>query len=58
MIYYSRCRHFFAGDDVVDANGLDKARMPSEVLAAAQPFVATRITANNLPKPKMMGGKK
>ncbi|MGI8554844.1 MAG: ferritin-like domain-containing protein [Pyrinomonadaceae bacterium] len=44
---------FFAGDDVVDpSTGLDKARMPSEVLAAAGPFIRTPITANNLPKPK------
>lgn len=43
----------FAGDDAVDANGLDKARMPSEVLAAAAPFIRTPVTANKLPKPKM-----
>lgn len=44
----------FAGDDVVDpATGLDMSKMPSEVLAAAAPFVRTQITANKLPKPKM-----
>ena len=44
---------YFSGDDVVDpSTGLDKARMPSEVLSAAAPFVRTPITANNLPKPK------
>lgn len=42
----------FSGDDVVDAMGLDKARMPSEVLAAAGPFITTRVTANKLPKPR------
>jgi Ferritin-like domain len=39
----------FAGDDVVDANGLDVARPPSKVLAAAAPFIATPITATQLP---------
>lgn len=42
----------FAGDDAVDSNGLDKALMPAQVLAAAGPFISTRVTANNLPKPK------
>ena len=37
----------FAGDDVVTpANGLDGALPPSVVLAAAQPFVMNKITAN------------
>ena len=35
----------FAGSDVVDANGLDKARKPSEVLALADPFIKTRISS-------------
>lgn len=36
----------FAGDDVVDpATGLDRALPPSEVLAAAAPFIATAISA-------------
>lgn len=39
----------FAGDDVVDANGLDRAMTPAEVLAAAAPFVVTEIDASNLP---------
>ena len=40
----------FAGDDAVDPNtGLDKARMPSEVLAAAGPFIRTPVTAKHLP---------
>lgn len=42
----------FSGDDVVDSNGLDVVRMPSEVLAAAGAFIATPVTANNLPQPK------
>ncbi|XWW47608.1 ferritin-like domain-containing protein [Fibrella sp. USSR17] len=37
----------FAGDDVVTAsNGLDGALLPAAVLAAAQPFVMNKITAN------------
>lgn len=39
----------FAGDDTINANGLDVARMPSEVLAAAAPFIKTKINASNLP---------
>jgi hypothetical protein len=39
----------FAGSDVVDANGLDQAKAPSEVLTAADPFITTTVTANNLP---------
>lgn len=39
----------FSGDDVVDTSGLDGALTPAEVLAAADPFITTRVTANNLP---------
>lgn len=39
----------FAGDDVVDEMGLDRAMMPADVLAKAQPFVKDRIIATNLP---------
>ncbi len=39
----------FAGDDVIDANGLDRAMTPSQVLAAASPFIITEINASNLP---------
>lgn len=39
----------FAGDDAINENGLDGAMMPSEVLAAADPFIKTRINGNNLP---------
>ncbi len=41
----------FAGDDVVDASGLDLALKPSEILAAVAStgFVKTSFTANQLP---------
>lgn len=39
----------FAGDDVVDAMGLDGARTPLEVLTAAAPYIKTSIKASNLP---------
>jgi hypothetical protein len=39
----------FAGDDVIDTNGLDMAMTPSEVLSAAGAFIVTPVTANNLP---------
>ncbi|MEO6381829.1 MAG: ferritin-like domain-containing protein [Nitrobacter sp.] len=39
----------FAGGDVVDFSGLDVARPPSAVLAAAGPFIATPISATKLP---------
>ena len=40
----------FAGDDVVTTDtALDVVNMPGTVLAAAQPFIVERITANNLP---------
>lgn len=39
----------FAGIDVVDFSGLDVARAPSQVLMAAAPFIATPITATQLP---------
>jgi rubrerythrin len=38
----------FAGPDVVDDNGLDVAREPGEVLAAADPFIVTEVTANSI----------
>ena len=41
----------FAGDDVVDpVTGLDKARMPTEVLSMAATYITTPINADNLPK--------
>ena len=39
----------FASSDVVDANGLDQARAPSDVLAAADTYITTEVTASNLP---------
>lgn len=39
----------FSGDDVVDENGFDKALMPLDVLAAAQPFIKEKISGSNLP---------
>lgn len=40
----------FAGDDTVDANGLDMAKSPDEVLAVASAYIKTKIDASNLPK--------
>jgi Ferritin-like domain len=39
----------FADNTVVDADGFDKSRMPSEVLAIAQTYVKTKINGSNLP---------
>lgn len=39
----------FADDTVIDANGLDLTRKPSEVLVIAQPYIKTTINADNLP---------
>ena len=39
----------FAGDDVVDGSGLDVARAPSQVLPIAAPFIATPVSAKQLP---------
>lgn len=39
----------FAANDIVDANALDKARTPAEVLSIAGPFIKTKINASNLP---------
>ena len=39
----------FAASDVVNANGLDQAKPPSEVLAAADVYITTEVTANTLP---------
>ena len=40
----------FAGSDVIDANGLDRAFTPNTVLEAASPFIVNKIIANQLPK--------
>lgn len=34
----------FAGDDVIDANGLDVAKEPKDIVAAAGPFIKTAFT--------------
>jgi hypothetical protein len=39
----------FADNTAIDANGLDMARTPNEVLMMAAPFVKTKINASNLP---------
>ena len=38
----------FAGDDVVDKNGLDVAYEPKDVLPKADPFIVTEVTAMSL----------
>ncbi|WP_221390158.1 ferritin-like domain-containing protein [Dyadobacter sp. NIV53] len=40
----------FAGDDVVDTNGLDKALDPATILAAVAPFLKTKVTGANVGK--------
>lgn len=35
---------FFAGDDVVNSSGLDVVRTPTQVLAAADPFIEATLT--------------
>lgn len=39
----------FAGTDVVDANGLDGARTPAQVLAIAGTYLKTAVDASHLP---------
>jgi hypothetical protein len=39
----------FAGDDVIDASGLDVARSPSAVLTIASTYITTKINSSNLP---------
>jgi len=39
----------FANSKVIDSNGLEKSRTPTEVLAIASAFVTTRLNAGNLP---------
>jgi len=40
----------FAGNDVIDSNGLDRAFEPEMVLKAASPFIVNKINANQLPR--------
>lgn len=39
----------FAGNDVVDANGLDVSRTPGEVLSIAGTYLKSKLNASNLP---------
>ena len=39
----------FAASDVVNANGLDVVRTPTQVLQLADPYITTTITASGLP---------
>ena len=39
----------FAGDDVIDENGLDRAFEPSAVITAADPFITTEIELGTAP---------
>ena len=39
----------FANSEVIDVNGLDKSRTPSEVLAIAGTYITTKLNASNLP---------
>jgi hypothetical protein len=39
----------FAASDVIDSNGLDKSRTPTEVLGIAGAYIKTKINASNLP---------
>lgn len=39
----------FAGDDIIDEQGLDRAFPPATVLEQAAPFILPRIIADNLP---------
>lgn len=42
-------RHLVGTPGVVDAQGLDRALLPSQVLPQAAPFIATPVTASQLP---------
>ncbi|MEO8794002.1 MAG: ferritin-like domain-containing protein [Daejeonella sp.] len=39
----------FANSEVIDSNGLDKSRMPMEVLSIAGTYIKTKINAGDLP---------
>lgn len=39
----------YAGDDVIDTNGLDKARLPGEVVALTSKFFKTPLDASKFP---------
>ncbi len=48
-VFFDHDPKSFAGDDVIDENGLDRAFMPQKVLDAAAPFIVNKIIANELP---------
>jgi hypothetical protein len=39
----------FAGDDVVDESGLDKALSPQDVMTIANKYILSKVNVNNLP---------
>lgn len=41
----------FAGDDIIDENGLDVVNNPDDVLTAASDFIVDEIDASGLPQP-------
>lgn len=41
----------FAGDDIIDNNGLEITRIPNEVLSIAQGFIIEKLDGSNLPQP-------
>lgn len=42
----------FAGDDIIDGNGLEMTRTPNDVLGIAQSFITEQIDGSNLPQPQ------
>lgn len=42
----------FAGDDIIDENGLDITRTTDEVLGLAQDFIVEELNGSNLPQPQ------
>lgn len=42
----------FAGDDIIDGNGLEMTRTPNEVLEIAQNFIVEQIDGSNMPQPQ------
>ena len=40
----------FAGDDIIDGNGLEMTRTPNDVLGIAQSFITEQIDGSNLPQ--------
>jgi len=41
----------FAGNDIIDGNGLEMVRTPNQVLAIAQGFIVEQLNGSNLPQP-------